>query len=76
MITIEEFLMENGCKRDISSSEIWNNVTIHEIRDIISIHTQEALKQASEKVVYGEGYDDDFTTTQSILNAYPLENIK
>lgn len=41
------------------------------------MHVEEALKQASEKATtdgYGDGYAG--IDEESILNAYPLENIK
>lgn len=54
----------------------YNNTTDMMI-EFAKMHVKEALKEASEKATtdgYGDGYagiDED-----SILNAYPLENIK
>ena len=52
------------------------------IQDIMiefaKLHVQEALKQASEKAIteQGEYYYEFEINKDSIINAYPLENIK
>ncbi len=52
--------------------------------EFAKLHVQSALKQASEKakITYeysgntGSEYCDEFVDKDSILNSYPLENIK
>ena len=45
--------------------------------EFAKLHVTEALKEASEKAEIEDlSYDDRIVNVKSILNAYPLENIK
>ena len=56
------------CKKDVVKKAI----------EFAKMHVEAALKEASEKAtVYAdEGGYSEFVDEQSILNAYPLDNIK
>ena len=79
MITAEELLKDRvyitiDDIEDVHDS--LSNVTEAMI-EFAKLHVEEALKEASEKVTtdgYGDGYAG--IDEESILNAYPLENIK
>lgn len=53
-------------------------LTIHAMEEFAKMHVTLALKAASEKAsVYAdEGGYSEFVDEESILNSYPLENIK
>ena len=79
MITIEEFLKSKG----LGGYQQFDKP----IKELIGIYVQEALKQASEqaKIVADDRQDFRFQSCNcldyvldkdSILNAYPLTNIK
>lgn len=77
MITAEELFGKhfNGLHYDDMTPERIIKYAI----DFAGVHSKEALKQASEKASLkcGEYSSDDFyIDTDSILNAYPLSNIK
>lgn len=79
IITAEEFF----ALPDYDKSSIPMFSDIHNAMiEFAKLHVQEALKQASEKVKLDDGdyISDGFYETmidkESILNAYPLENIK
>lgn len=44
--------------------------------EFAKLHVQQALKEASEKVVEIEGTITDSKLTDAILTSYPIENIK
>jgi hypothetical protein len=50
---------------------------IHELMiEFTKLHVEAALKEASKKSKAKEGQITDYKLTNSILNSYPLENIK
>ena len=44
--------------------------------EFAKLHVEEALKAASKKSKAKEGQITDYKLTNSILNSYPLDNIK
>jgi len=88
MITAKEFVELHGSKYTgycDDSDELMIQVvdSIQLMKDFAKYHVQEALKQAYDKVEIGKDLDIDSDTygmigikKDSILNAYPLENIK
>ena len=44
--------------------------------EFAKLHVEAALKEASEKSIKKEGQITDRKLSESILNSYPLENIK
>lgn len=76
MITAEEFIEKSGYDwgyKEVKLKEMMIEFT--------KMHVIEALKQASEKVIFDIVpillYDETFIVNKtSILKAYPLENIK
>lgn len=81
MKTAEEFLKNS---KNVNYTSLKDEVKLYFIeQDLIEfakMHVQEALKQASENASYtidGQEYITDiWIDKESILNAYPLENIK
>jgi hypothetical protein len=69
----ELFEQYHGFEADSSSRDI-----ISLMVEFAKLHVEAALKEASEKAtVYAdEGGYSEFVDEQSILNAYPLDNIK
>ena len=77
MITAEELL---------DNIEIWDGVFVHSknakqaMIEFAKLHVEQALKEASEKAQLGKTekgvYSVLAVSKNSILNAYPLENIK
>jgi hypothetical protein len=50
---------------------------VHELMiEFTKLHVEAALKEASKKSKAKEGQITDYKLTNSILNSYPLENIK
>lgn len=89
MITAEEFLISKGLKgvgnllvRD--NSQYSENGTQKLMIEFAKLHVEAALKEASEKAIsredvaiFAEGtYKLQVIDRLSILNAYPLNNIK
>jgi putative aminopeptidase FrvX len=79
--TAEEFLKLQDCQQ--SEEGAWSWVTKEDLIEFAKMHVEEALKQASgkAKVKITQGDFGVFDTRpsvkkKSILNAYPLENIK
>ncbi len=74
--TAEEFFKIKKC-RVFSNGEV-KDITISDILEFTKLHVEAALKEASENaIVYAdEGGYSEFVDEQSILNAYPLTNIK
>lgn len=73
--TAEEFIKEN--RKNDFYGEISNTSEL--MIEFAKMHATEALKQASDKAVcyLNEHHPDEaFTDRQSILNAYPLDQIK
>lgn len=83
MITAEDLLHKNyfHIKTDLNKTNSYINIgDIYELMiEFARLHTKQALKEASENVEHlwddneNELFDID---KDSILNAYPLENIK
>ena len=71
--TVEEFLNNNRC-----FDEIGNTHLKEVIKKLIKLHVEAALKEASEKPIIGLNGNIYLNKheRQSILNAYPLSNIK
>ena len=71
MITIEEFLNK---KHIVGMTELIAPIMI----EFAQLHVEQALRQASEKAQTecDEGGETGFVDKNSILNAYPLDNIK
>ena len=68
--TAEEFLsknidyvLENDCKEDVENAMI----------EFAKLHVEAALKAAKE---VGNDFEGNETMNESILNSYPLSNIK
>ena len=51
-------------------------LTIHAMEEFAKMHVKEALKVASKKSKAKEGQITDYKLTNSIINSYPLDNIK
>ena len=64
--TAEEFL---------ETDKDWNRTTAQMMIEFAKMHVEEALKQASEQVYVSDTVFCEIDR-DSILNAYPLENIK
>ena len=64
--TAEEFL---------ETDKDWNRTTAQMMIEFAKLHVEEALKQASEQVYVSDTVFCEIDK-DSILNAYPLENIK
>lgn len=78
MITAKEFLKSKGCEfNTYDIGKCFDGVEIKDVIEFAKLHVEAALKAASEKVEWngytlaGVEIDKD-----SILDAYPLENIK
>lgn len=84
-MTAEEFLRNSS----VTSSDRYDFLSKQKLMiEFAKMHVQEALKQASEKAdadftylgddlkEIGAEYIEVYTIKDSILNAYPLENIK
>lgn len=69
--TAEEFLLKYVKNPDLTSN--FKNIIV----EFAKLHVEQALKEASEEA-YVEvlDYNDYEVNKDSILNAYPLENIK
>ena len=80
--TAEEFLKQR-CANQTNHSEgcnLYSSVSADDLIEFAKLHVEAALKAASENVKYREqitmqGVQRTFNVN-SILNAYPLENIK
>lgn len=77
MITAEEFLLANNesLLKGLSRLEL-NKLLI----EFAKLHVEQALKEASENattwIIPGSQGMEQRVSTSSILNAYPLDNIK
>ena len=49
---------------------------IEAMKDFAKLHVEAALKEAAEKAVTEEVWGDYYVDKNSILNSYPLKNIK
>ena len=85
MKTAEEFLENIGVKTNQNGLNTYLKGDVkHAMIEFAKMHVEEALKKASKKATIsyeysgntGSEYCDEFVNKQSILNAYPLENIK
>lgn len=85
--TAESFLITRGCQRmncDGEKCDFFEDVQPKDLIEFAKLHVEAALKQASEKakIKYeysgntGSEYYDEFVDPISILNSYPLTNIK
>jgi len=80
--TAEEFINENGGFLKYSSAQEFVECQILMI-EFAKLHVEKALKQASESKSLCTAYTQDGLdyktmelSKESVLNAYPLENIK
>jgi hypothetical protein len=78
--TAEEFLIRQGCQRmncDGENCNFFEDVQPKDLIEFAKLHVEAALKETAE---YAEvnvlNYNDYEVDKKSILNAYPLENIK
>lgn len=72
--TVEEMCLDYGIRNEIDGTPLG----VEAITDLIKLHVQAALQSASYKATlgydtYGNLY---FVDRKSILDAYPLTNIK
>lgn len=81
--TAEELLANNiDGLRDIIDDEdlfiFYKGVICEFAKELTKIHVEQALKEASEKtyITYDKHTGDEIIHKDSILNSYPLENIK
>ena len=66
--TAEEFL---------ETDKDWNRTTAQMMIEFAKLHVEAALEEANRKVIVTYYYDEGIRVNKdSILNAYPLENIK
>ena len=66
--TAEEFL---------ETDKDWNKTTAQMMIEFAKLHVEAALKEANRKVIVTYYYDEGIRVNKdSILNAYPLTNIK
>ena len=77
--TAEEFLIQRDCIRNVE--DFYNDVQPIDLIEFAKLHVEAALKAASENVVvdYTHVEPDNievYAINSSILNAYPLKNIK
>ena len=72
--TAEEFL--DNSDFPVDKTEVWD-LDIHDIMiKFAKLHVEAALKEASENVII-DGHPFEYELDKnSIINAYPLENIK
>jgi len=63
-----------------TAAEFFENGNFNNVTDMLiefaKIHVETALKEASKKVKRREGLIVDHKLTKSMLNTYPLDNIK
>jgi hypothetical protein len=83
MITVEDYLKEKVYITQDGIEDVHDSLsTVKDaVIELIQLHVTEALTQASEKaeitvITMVESTDGIIVDKQSILNAYPLENIK
>jgi hypothetical protein len=69
--TAEEFLKQQDCIRNVK--DFFNDVQPIDLIEFAKLHVTEALKQAEEIAIE---FDSEGNYDNSILNAYPLTNIK
>lgn len=77
----EEFLIKRGCVRTLivgEKSYFFEYVQPKDLIEFAKLHVEKALKQASEKAqIQIDEHDLSCSVNKkSILNAYPLDNIK
>jgi len=83
MKTAEEFLIRRGCQRmdcDGEKCDFFEDVQSKDLIEFAKMHVEAALQQAIEngKIVNGDRSEKyaSIIDPASILNAYPLTNIK
>lgn len=76
--TTNEFLNQEYYHIVLDSKDTWVNVGDIEraMVEFTKIHVETALKETSKKVKRREGLIVDHKLTKSMLNTYPLDNIK
>jgi len=78
----EEIILKHCNTKTNDYGTFFSSISDIQCRDAMiefaKLHVEAALKEASEKaIVYAdEGGYSEFVDEQSILNAYPLDNIK
>ena len=87
-MTAEEFLIRQGCvriKMEDGEGDFFEDVETKDLIEFAKLHVEAALKAASEKAEIkddgninrnGDWSEYFVIDKDSILNAYPLENIK
>lgn len=85
ILTAREFTLHRTASKFLTRTDIKVEQHYDLMIEFAKLHVQEALKQANEKVIVKEEYQyDEYDNCiliakidrDSILNAYPLENIK
>ena len=76
--TAEQLLKEGneGYPLSIIIENLTSEQIIADMIEFAKMHVTKALKAASEKAITEETWGDYHVDKKSILNAYPLENIK
>jgi hypothetical protein len=69
--TIDDFLQEKGCIHDDDGS--WDLVTTSEVKELIGLHVEAALKAAKAEV--NETFEGTSFLEERIGNCYPLNQI-
>lgn len=72
--TIEEYLLNCGSIK--TDNYNFDDVSIEEIRQIIKLHVQQALKTALDEIPYGGSDEIRYEDVSHILDCYPLDLIK
>lgn len=75
--TAEELLKNNHLLiEDNRTCEAHTHLVVEQMIEFAKLHVQAALESAAEKLPYDDRLNQDMLVKQSILNAYPLDNIK
>ena len=57
-------------------NSFWTTSAEQAMIEFAKLHVQQALESAAEKLPYDDRLNQDIMVKQSILNTYPLTNIK
>jgi hypothetical protein len=74
--TAEEFFKSSIPKYESVSELMTDGDIFYHAKEFARLHVQAALKEAAEKAVTEEVWGDYYVDKNSILNSYPLTNIK
>ena len=73
-IPIAETLLKRGSGNFIHCTDYED--AVETMIEFAKLHVKAALKEASEHLPYDDKLNQDMIVKQSILNSYPLTNIK